>query len=154
MSSCALLASGCVLPTSLQEEPSPVHYRPVLVSADPPFGPITHSATDVVQISIVAEDPNVDDKLRVRLFKGLPDQLVFSGLEITLLTDQSDKTRVRRQGSFVALDLCKVYQNNDALFVVLANAPFYDPGDMMPGHVPWQSPGGLTDENHWELTCR
>jgi hypothetical protein len=154
MSVCALLASGCVLPTSLQEEPSTVNYRPVLTSADPPFGPITHSLTDVVQISIVAEDPNVGDTLRARLFKGLPDQLVYSGLEITLATDQSDTNRVRRLGGFVGLDLCKVYQNGDALYVVLADAPFYVPGDMVPGHDPWQSTDQLTDENHWELTCR
>jgi hypothetical protein len=142
-----------VIPTDLTQEEQPINYRPVFVSDQvmPPFGPITHSATDVVEISIVAEDPNKDDSLKARLFRlgTAPGQLDLVD-EIGKL-DQDTAMPLVRRGQFHPSRLCSLFPSgvND-LFVVLTDGLWSD----MNGVPGPQVTGGLTDENHWELTCK
>src|SRR5215469_6790963 len=57
---------GCVIPTPLEEEPLPVNYPPVLTKADPPFGPLAHQRSDPFDLKVFADDPNIQDILKIR----------------------------------------------------------------------------------------
>jgi hypothetical protein len=173
---CAGLA-GCVLPTELHELEQPPNYRPVFITslAGPPFGPLPLSRTDRIDLSVAADDANLDDTLYARLFRlgnaGATSR-AYTGYEITLTfpstpvtcqpTEQMPEScdRFRRSGDFfpTGLQLCTLYKDGGELFVVVADRPFCkpqpnDPNDPCLGKEN-TAPGGLTDENLWELECQ
>ena len=71
---CALALVGCVIPPPLEEAPPPANLPPVMVRDDPenpilpPPGRISQSpGSDLVLDNIPVTDPNVNDKLTLRL---------------------------------------------------------------------------------------
>jgi hypothetical protein len=151
-----------VLWTACAEQPS-VHEnsRPVFAHADPAFGPMLAVTGQPEELKLFAQDPDPDpvtNQLYVRLFKlgATPTSRVYTGFETTL--DYPPGTDVAQQpltvltGSFFGpsgLDLCAVFSDSVDLFAVVADRQFSN----QPGQEN-TAPGGLTDENHWELSCK
>ena len=152
---CATALTACVIPTPLEQAPVDTNYGPVLVpgTAQPPFGPLNLLLNSQVQITLEADDPNLDDTLTLRLFKvgsmG-PLSRVWTGQETSMMlpavADPSHPTR--RLGGFQSLDFCQLF-NSTTLFVVVANRPF----STMTDHEN-EVPGGLYDEKAWDLRCQ
>jgi hypothetical protein len=148
---------GCVIPTPLDRAPAPVNYRPVFVTASPPFGPLTeHLSSSGTNISLSATDPNVEDTLTVHLFQPdpvTPGAFIYIGWNTTLMLpstpDQNDPNL--RLGTFDPPPrLCLNARDGDKfdVYAVVADRPFNTP----PNNV-IAAAGGLTDANHWEVAC-
>jgi hypothetical protein len=142
---------GCVIPTPLDVAPKPMNYSPVWVTSrvSPPFGPASDSTTSGIALSLAATDPNPDDTLKVRFFVPSPSapnglQYLFIEQPLTPAPDPDDPNL--RIGS---LDppLCRNAMPGTMfdVYAVVADRDFT--GDTA------TSAGGLTDTNHWELTC-
>jgi hypothetical protein len=141
---------GCVIPTPLDVAPKPINYGPVFVTSrvSPPFGPASESTTSGIALSLAATDPNADDTLKVRLFVPSPSapnglQYLFIEQPLTPAPDPDDPNL--RIGS---LDppLCRNAMPGTTfdVFAYVADRDFI--GDT-------STSAGLTDSNHWELTC-
>ena len=154
---------GCFVFTAVpgQDGGAP-NQRPVLVAelTKPAFGPVGPlGRTQLIEFDVVAEDPNVEDTLTFRIFKqesgaadlGASTTLVYSGREYPLLLpslpDANNPTR--RFGQSLALP-CDEWGDNAAttnVFIIVGDRPF---SNMQFDQV---IPGGLSDQNHWELQC-
>jgi hypothetical protein len=158
----AMASFGCVIPTALVDEPAEVNSRPVFSSADPPFGPLPATAGQLTELKLGAQDPNPDpvtNKLYVRLFKlGTtgPTSRIYLGdatdLDYPPGADIVHQPLTPLTGSFFGpsgIDLCGAFGDGIELFVVVADRQF----SIQPGQET-SAPGGLTDENHWELSCK
>ncbi|MCU1280232.1 MAG: hypothetical protein JWM53_3778 [bacterium] len=142
---------GCVIPTPLDRAPAPTNYGPVFVTmqVNPPFGPVTESIAGALPLSLAATDPNHDDVLTVRLFE--PDSTAPTGFidinqSVTLTNAPTTDDPDLRVGSFEPV-LCLRAQPGDRfdVYAVVADRPFTN--------KTMRADGGLTDQNHWELTC-
>jgi hypothetical protein len=142
----ASASAGCLLPTQLDSAPPDVNHRPVLVTSQvqPSFGPLEHAATDTVEIQVVAEDPDLGDDLTARLFHLNAQGTLDFIAELQHLTQDPKPNDLVRRGAFTPFKLCSVLVPGD-LFLVVADRPFTS--------TTAEAQGGLTDENHWELTC-
>jgi len=151
---------GCVIPTPLDQAPAPPNYSPVIVTTkvNPPFGPIAHTAQDVFELTIVADDPNIGqpdapDDLHARLFIPDPSDpaalLWFDGNDQTFLpASVPDPMNPRlRYATFPPAVRCAGRSGQTFNLYVLVSDRRFKPTD------PAVSDGGLTDSNHWELTC-
>lgn len=147
---------GCVIPTPLDQAPAPVNYSPVFVTTQvtPPFGPLSDPISTGVTVTLAATDPNPDDVLSVALFK--PDATVPGGL-LQLVSPQTlMKPAASDMGDpnlrLGSIDLTVCSNSTDGftldLYAIVADRPFSATGNRS------QAPGGLTDSNHWEVTCR
>lgn len=150
---------GCVIPTPLDREPAPVNYRPTFVTTQvtPPFGPLTERIGSLgTNISIAATDPNADDTLVVHLFQpdtATPGNFVFIANNVTLAypSQPDNEDPNLRIGTFDPTPhLCLNARDGDKfdIFAAVADRPFNSP----PANVTLAA-GGLTDMNHWEVTC-
>jgi hypothetical protein len=157
-----LCGSGCIIPTPLQQEPAPVNTPPVFVSATPAFGfPVQHKVlNDPFEWDIVVDDYDGEDEtLTARLFVLEDDQKLHytnfaTSVDRPLTPDL--KNPQRRYGTFATHDYCHEFSGLEptppptpftlGVFVIVADRPFSQTD-------PTLSSGGLTDENHWELTC-
>jgi hypothetical protein len=143
---------GCVIPTPLDQAQAQPNLPPVIITnstdyppTSPKFGLLARLSTDQVTIHVVAEDPNQTDQLTARLFVQRGDKLDWFGPETKLTQLDTDHPLVRI-GDFT-LKLCDIYQGTTTyLFLVVADRPFDPTGSDT-------APGGLVDENHWELQC-
>lgn len=142
---------GCVIPTPLDRAPAPVNYAPVFVTSRvmPAFGPATESVSSAIALSLAATDPNPDDTLEVRLF--VPSTTAPGGLQYldvaTTLTSAPDADDPNLRIGSLAPSPC-LFATPGAtfdLYAVVADRPFT--GNMA------RADGGLTDSNHWDLTC-
>jgi hypothetical protein len=161
MLSCALTA-GCLWPTSLHDEASFENVAPAFSALTmPPFGPLVRTAVATDSMTIFAVDPNPDQLpnngpkvLHARLFETVGSQPRFyTHIFADLLYPQGsiDPASTPLSGSLFGTsgtNLCVEYPNGGVLWVVVADRAFSD----MPGQEN-TAPGGLTAENHWELTC-
>jgi hypothetical protein len=150
-----LLLAACEAP-SIHE-----NSRPVFSHSDPTFGPIISAAGQSLELTLAAQDRDPDpatEKLYVRLFKlgnDGPSSRLYVGDSTTLSypadSDFQNQPLTPLAGSLfgpTGADLCAIFSDGE-LFVVVADRPFSDaPGEEN------LAPGGLTDENHWELSCK
>jgi hypothetical protein len=142
---------GCVIPTPLDRAPAPVNYGPVWVTGrvSPMFGPTSESVLSAIPLSLVATDPNPSDTLKVRLF--VPNSTVPGGLQFldieTTLTSAPDSDDPNLRIGALEPPLCRNAMPGTSfdVFAVVADRDFT-------GSTTSAS-GGLTDQNHWELTC-
>jgi hypothetical protein len=150
----SMLSVGCIIPPSLKQAEQPPNFRPVFVASAvaPKFGPINlPDSMDRVQFSIAVEDPNLDDILTVRLFRLNGDKRFYTGLfiELDFPTVADPMNPTRRVGRFAEIAPCQVFSGVDTpLFAIVADEDF----STKPTEED-TAPGGLTDENHWELDC-
>jgi hypothetical protein len=152
----AIWCIGCVIPTPLDQEPAPVNYAPVFVTTQvsPPFGPLPVPITTGVTVSLAATDPNSGDTLSVGMFE--PDATVQGGLRQVVAPQTLMKPPPSDMGDpnlrLGSIDLSVCFNSTDGktfdLYAIVADRPFASTGNRS------QAPGGLTDSNHWEVTCR
>jgi hypothetical protein len=165
MSFCALTA-GCLWPTSLHDEASFENVAPAFSALTmPPFGPLVRTGAPIIDsLTVFAVDPNPDQLpnngpkvLHARLFElGTegPQSRFYTHIFTDLLYPQQgtiDPASTPLSGSLFGssgTNLCMEYPNGGDLFVVVADRAFSD----MTGQEN-TAPGGLTAENHWELSC-
>ena len=147
---------GCVIPTPLDQAPAPVNYPPVFVTTQvtPPFGPLPDPISTGVTVSLAATDPNPDDVLSVALFE--PDAAAPGGLRQVVAPQTLMKPSASDMGDpnlrIGSIDLPVCFNSTDGfmfdLYAFVADRPFSSTGNRS------QAPGGLTNSNHWEITCR
>jgi hypothetical protein len=160
--SAAMASSGCLIPTALVEEAQEQNSRPVLAHADPAFGPLPATAGQALDLRLFAQDPNPDpvtQQLYARLFKlGTtgPTSRIYTGnfteLNYPQGTDIEHMPLTELTGSLTrttGLDLCGIFGDGTELFAVVADRPFSNDSGQEN-----TAPGGLTNENHWELSCK
>jgi hypothetical protein len=151
---------GCIIPTPLDRAPASTNNRPVFVTdqVNPTFGFITHPQFDAFPITIVVDDPDdqestSQDDLFTRLF--LQDlttgNLGYTGEEIGLspasVPDPMHPTL--RYGSFNAVPRCQGRAGTTQyLYAIVSDRKFSTTDPTKPA-----SDAGLTDTNHWELSC-
>jgi hypothetical protein len=143
------------VPVSLHDEQQMPNVRPSFVAelCDPPLGTTISPTVDqpVVAPHIVAEDPNTDDTLTVRVFNvlGAQQPLVFLfGLE-TQLASTNPLQPEQRSGDLPMASWCPAYFSGQSgshlLAVVVADRPFQGQTDT--------AVGGLTSRGSWVLNC-
>ncbi len=150
--------SGCVLPTKLEERP-PTLDRPTVFSANPPFG-VLAPGDATIQLMVSAQDSSpLVSTLYTRMFlsistAGTLDYLFYGTIPLKA-RDAKDQTVFTGEVlPSTGVPLCAIPRSGD-LFVVVGNAPFCDPPftTACPSYDAVQ-PGGLTDQNHWDLQCQ
>ena len=145
-----IYAIGCVIPTPLDRAPSPTNYSPVFVAnrVSPEFGPMTAQVGQPRSFTLAATDPNLEDTLLVRFYtKDSAGSPLFSGIQGQLNSAKDPEDPTLRLGTIDAAP-CPLGQLQGVTFdyyVVVADRDF-----TMPTKV---AEGGLSDTNHWELTC-
>jgi hypothetical protein len=144
---------GCVIPTPLDRAPAPTNFGPVFVTSQvtPPFGPVSESLTSGVSLALAATDPNPDDILTVHLFvpdPTTPGGFIYTDIN-TQLTNAGDTDDPNLRIGSLAPALCFSARSGDKfdVFAVVADRPFNTTGNLT------HADGGLTDSNHWELSC-
>jgi len=148
---------GCIIPTPLDRAPQPTNYSPVFVtsSINPPFGPVTLPIRSLSTLALAATDPNPDDTLVVHLFE--PDLTTpgsFTLVDATGATlarpttpdNEDPNLRIGAIDSGVCLNAAD--QTKFDLYAIVADRSFN-----APSNNPTHADGGLTDANHWEVTC-
>ena len=147
---------GCVIPTPLDRMPADTNFRPTFVTSQvsPPFGPLTERLSSTgTTIGLAATDPNVKDTLKVLLFQPDPTPGTFHsiGWNATLMlpTPPDAEDPDLRIGT-ISATLCNNARDGDKfdVYAFVADRDFNSP----PLNVT-QAAGGLTDSNHWEVTC-
>ena len=144
---------GCVIPTPLDRAPTETNFGPVWVTTrvNPPFGPTTGLIATGDSFSLAATDPNHDDTLTVHLFVPgpTPGSRVYTTAHTTLsipsTPDQLDPNlRIGTIDSFLCLK--QPVGTQFEVYAVVADRDFM-------GTEAKVQAGGLSDENHWELSC-
>jgi hypothetical protein len=141
---------GCVIPTPLDRAPGNMNYPPSFVTTrvTPAFGK-TSVPTSGINLSLAATDYNTDDVLTVHLFEqDATGALIPTGPPATLMIpappDPDDPNL--RLGSIDATPCLNAPDGTSfLLYAVVADRSFT-------GNTP-RADGGLTDSNHWEVTC-
>jgi hypothetical protein len=142
---------GCVIPTPLDRAPAPTNYSPVFVTTrvNPAFGQMSEAITSGITLSFAATDPNHDDLLTVHLFDtdSTGTQFFIGGTPLTIPSTPDPDDPDLRLGTLETA-LCLHNQSGDKreVFAVVADRDFM-------GSQPKVQEGGLSDTNHWELTC-
>jgi hypothetical protein len=143
---------GCVIPTPLDRAPAPTNYSPVFVTSrvNPAFGKISQRVLVPGPFTLAATDPNPDDALDVHLFE--PDStgaLVYIGVDWPLMIptppDQTDPN-LRLYSTTATLCPQGTQGQTFDVYAIVADRPFQ-------GSLPKVQDGGLSDTNHWELSC-
>lgn len=154
----AIYAVGCIVPTPLDQTPPPVNHPPMFVTSkvSPPFGPISFTQSDLFELSVVVDDPDAgepgtQDDFYVRLFYLTGGKLVWDNSEAHLRLGQPPDPMNPHllYGTFPATQRCLFAPNKSGtnyLYAVVSDRPFSNSN-------PASSEAGLTDSNHWELTC-
>ena len=141
---------GCVIPTPLDRAPADTNYPPSFVTSRviPPFGK-TSVPRSGINLSLAATDYNTKDILTVHLFEQDPTGMLIptsapATLMIPVPPDPDDPNM--RTGSIDATPCLNAPDGTSfLLYAVVADRPFT-------GNTP-KAEGGLTDSNHWEVTC-
>ncbi len=144
---------GCVIPTPLDRAPAPTNYSPVFVAdrVNPKFGPMTAQINALTEFNLAATDPNTADTLTVRLFVPdltQPNGFIYTGFNTTLsLPSTPDPTDPNLRLGTLEAGVCLNHMPGDKfdLYAVVADRPFTGNTN--------KAEGGLTDTNHWELSC-
>lgn len=161
----AVVCAGCIIPTPLQQAEQTPNFRPSFVAelCDPPLETTIvkqinggSETSPIVQPHIVAEDPNPDDMLSVRIFRATGSTLVFAD-EIPSLTAISQDNRVQRSGDFQPRNWCGIFAGNMTTTVpieivaIVADRPFFPVGMGKDDQV---VQGGLSSRAGWQLVCQ
>ena len=149
----AIHGVGCVIPTPLDQAMQETNARPVFVNEKvlPMFGPIgPFSQTQVVTLSMVASDANLGDELQVRLFELTNGMLVTQGGSQTMhypsVPDPNpDNATFRYVPVDVGLCANRLSGSTHFIYAVVADRKFVGASTM--------PDGGLSDTNHWDVTC-
>jgi hypothetical protein len=154
-----VLCTGCIVPTPLQQAEQTPNYRPVIVASlmKPPLGQLQRTTADSDAIDVYAEDANLDDVLKARLFKqtSSTSPRAYTGVQIDLdfPTPPDPMLPTRRVGHFPLLRDCGVLGNASglsSLFVVVADRDFSNEAGKEFLTI---DNGGLTDEKFWDIIC-
>ena len=142
---------GCVIPTPLDRAPAAVNFQPAFVTSrvTPAFGPTSEPINSGITFALAATDPNHDDVLTVKLFATAPTG-GFTPLDISttlMIPSPPDNDDPNLRIGSIDTALCLRAQPNDKfdIFAFVADRPFTGSTT--------RAEGGLTDSNHWELTC-
>ncbi|MDB4968747.1 MAG: hypothetical protein JWN44_4436 [Myxococcales bacterium] len=143
---------GCVIPTPLDQTQQTPNYSPVFVTSQvqPRFGPLGPlSQSQLLSITMVASDANLDDTLQARLFELINGTLVATGQTTTLnpIVPAGDDATLRLGGFELALCAGKAPASIHYIYAVVADRGFQSPTSSV------VSGNGLSDTNHWELSC-
>lgn len=149
---------GCIVPTPLDPTPAPTNFAPVFVSATPNFGPLTRTQTDLIEFDVSVDDPDINDpgsqdELHARLFfldsSNMLQWLDGNDLSPTAQQVTGDMGDPRlRFFQFPAIPRCAGRSGQTIfVYVIVSDRKFSTTNPSMP------QAGGLTDTNHWELTC-
>jgi hypothetical protein len=148
-----IFAVGCIIPTPIDQAQQTPNYSPVFVTekVSPSFGllgPLTQS--QVIPLTIVASDANPDDELQARLFESINGALVATGQTTTLtkpsVPDENPDNATQRFGRF-EFALCGGRTSGlHLIYAVVVDRKFVTPTSVLPD-------GGLSDSNHWDVTC-
>jgi len=153
-----MFSIGCIIPTPLDREPAKTNYRPTFVTTqvNPTFGSVQAQLTSPLTIALAATDPNTDDTLKVHFFEpdGTPNGFQYipslnTTLEIPTPPDSEDPN-LRLGHVDASLCLNATAGTKFDLYAVVADREFNTTG---PSINLMGADGGLTDTNHWELTC-
>jgi hypothetical protein len=143
---------GCVIPTPLDRAPAETNFSPVFVTSrvTPAFGPTSVAITGTLNLSLAATDPNRDDVLTVRLFEPLPTGELFYTQQTTTLNLPSpadvDDPNLRLGSATPPICLNAHAGDTFDLYAIVADRDFM-------GTEARVQAGGLSDSNHWEVTC-
>lgn len=152
-------SAACIIPVPLDREPAPKNDVPqILVSlAQPPFGRISHTPSDLFDLSFTVEDRDLarlenPDTLYARLVRDVSSSdIPVLTYELTNLTPVSDDPE-RVSGRFGPYLFCAVLSSPvTVLTLVVSDRKFVDQGS---GMDPTLSPGGATDSRQWILECQ
>ena len=152
----AIYGVGCIIPTTLDPETAPPNIAPMLVSANPVFGPLPHQANDRFDLTVTVNDPDDNtstppETVHARLFiadQTMPVTYIPATNEDIVLAPFGDGTL--RQGTFMSETLCAARGGRTVyLYVFVADRP-YKLTD--PTQVQVMAGGGI-DSNYWVLTC-
>jgi hypothetical protein len=144
---------GCIIPTPIDQAQQTPNYSPVFVTekVSPMFGLLGPlSQTQVIPLTIVASDANPSDDLQVRLFESINGTLVSTGQTTSLaypsVRDPNPDNATQRFGGF-EFALCGGRTAGlHLLYAVVADRKFVNPTSFTPD-------GGLSDSNHWDVSC-
>ncbi len=161
MISCGLLgamSAGCVIPTTLSEQPPVIPIRPAIDASScvPAFGTVAEAPGQLYALSIKAEDadPNVHE-LFMQLFLGTIDKatgkltLSVVSTQVETLTAGDPTQPQKYSGAFDRINLCSpgLFHDGDFVYVVVSDTVFSsDPQNPIPSSA-------LTDQNYWVLSC-
>lgn len=149
---------GCIVPTPLDQTPPPTNFAPTFVTSkvSPPFGPIAFTQSDAFELTVVVDDPDAgepdsQDDVYARLFYLSGGKLVWDNSQIQLTPAQPPDPMNPHllYGTFPATQRCLFAPNKNGtnyLYAVVSDRKFS-------ATDPTTSDGGLTDANHWELSC-
>jgi hypothetical protein len=151
--SLVIYSIGCVIPTQLDREQTPTNFPPVWVTSmiNPQFGPLPpQTKGESIELSLFATDSNLTDTLVARAFLLGSDntyQLRNTEAQLMLGTPTGDPQRdAIRSGRFESFDYCDSLPNGTYfLYAFVADRNFVGNTNIVNG--------GLSDSNHWELTC-
>ena len=140
---------GCVIPTPLDRAPPDTNYPPSFVTGRviPAFGKLSVPSSGI-NLALAATDVNDKDTLTVHLFEQDPTgMLVPTSAPATLMIpvppDPDDPNM--RTGSIDATPCLNAPDGTSfLLYAVVADRAFV-------GNTP--KTDGLSDSNHWEVTC-
>jgi len=140
---------GCVIPTPLDRAPPDTNFAPSFVTGRviPAFGKLS-VPTSGINLALAATDPNEKDILTVHLFEQDPTGMLIptsapATLMIPVPPDPDDS--LMRLGSIDATPCLNAPDGTSfLLYAVVADRAFQ-------GNTP--KTDGLSDSNHWEVTC-
>jgi hypothetical protein len=150
---------GCIIPTPLDRAPTQTNFSPVFVtnSVTPLFGALAATIDQPTTLSLAATDPNADDALVVHLFQPDPTtkgSYILLQPPIALIKptnpDPNGDPNLRLGSQEVQLCLNAPDNFMTDVYAVVADRPF-NAGSSGADII--LSDGGLTDSNHWEVTC-
>jgi hypothetical protein len=150
---------GCIIPTPLDRAPTQTNFTPVFVtsSVTPSFGPLPATIDQPTTLSLAATDPNSDDTLVVHLFEPDPSMkgsyiLLQPAIPLNKLNPPDPKGDPNLRLGNQDVQLCLNASDNfmTDVYAVVADRPF-NAGSKGTDII--LSDGGLTDSNHWEVTC-
>jgi hypothetical protein len=153
----AIYGVGCIIPTQLDPEAAQPNIAPMLVGANPVFGPLTRQASEHFDFTVTVNDPDDNtssppETIHARLFFAdqttSPVTYKMATTEDITLPPFGDGTL--RQGTFMNETLCFDRGGTTLyLYVFVADRPF---NLTDPTQVQVMAGGGI-DSNYWVLTC-
>jgi hypothetical protein len=141
---------GCIIPTPIDRAPAETNFPPSIdtTNVTPPFGPLTLGSNDTMSVAVSATDPNLDDLLQVKLMEFVAGSYgIIAGP--AQMQPQNDNPLVRNT-STGTFDLKFCLTRTTGVHYVYA---FVADRDFTSANSTTAN-GGLTDSNHWEITCQ
>jgi hypothetical protein len=151
---------GCIIPTPLDQQPSPTKYAPSIdvIMTNPTLGAISRSAdaNTVWSWHVAASDANTGDTLYAEIAERRSEAEYKFPVAVPLTKQPlvDERGPARWSGDSASLPWCLIYgQGVHYIFVYVSDGPFTTSGDIDMGTGSPFTTAGLADSNHWEVTC-